>query len=196
MDRRRDSDLWDSPDESFFNSPMTPPANQEPEDSKTHLKRNNVMRNLHKALMILLAASLLPLASTSVNAAAPTVITLTQTGCQFTEPEGEDHGFKTAGADDCKAINARSGKKRLAGSSTITLKPGPYIFRVTNKNVPYQLGFYLRGAGVGRLTLPKVSGGGLVKGKSRDYYITLKAGDYYYSCPLNPTPDYRLKVAN
>ena len=97
MDSRRDSDLWDSPDESFFNSPMTPPANQEPEESKTHLKRNNVMRNLHKALMILLAASLLPLASTSVNAAAPTVITLTQTGCQFTEPEGRDHGFKTAG---------------------------------------------------------------------------------------------------
>ena len=62
------------------------------------------------------------------------------------------------GSADCKAINSKSGKKRLAGSKTITLKPGKYIFRVTNKNVPYQLGFYLRGAGVGRLTLPKVSG--------------------------------------
>lgn len=154
------------------------------------------MPNVHKTLMILLAASLLPLASTGVNAAEPTVITLTQTGCQFTEPEGEDHGFKTMGSADCKAINSKSGKKRLAGSKTITLKPGKYIFRVTNKNVPYQLGFYLRGAGVGRLTLPKVSGGGLVKGKSRDYHITLKAGDYYYSCPLNPTPDYALKVTN
>ena len=154
------------------------------------------MENVHKMLLILLAASLLSLASTLANAAEPTVITLTQTGCQFTEPEGEDHGFKTAGAADCKTINAQSGKKRLAGSKTITLKPGKYIFRVTNKNVPYQLGFYLRGAGVGRLTLPKVSGGGLVKGKSRDYHITLKAGDYYYSCPLNPTPDYALKVTN
>ncbi len=154
------------------------------------------MRNFHKSLTILLAISMLTLASTGVNAAEPTVITLTQTGCQFTEPEGEDHGFKTAGAADCKAINTRSGDKRLAQAKTITLKPGPYIFRVTNKNVPYQLGFYLRGAGVGRLTLPKVSGGGLVKGKSRDYHITLKAGDYYYSCPLNPTPDYSLKVTN
>lgn len=154
------------------------------------------MRNLHKALMILLAVSLLPLASTLLNAAEPTVITLTQTGCQFTEPEGKDHGFKTMGAADCKKINSNSGEKRLARAKTITLKPGPYIFRVTNKNVPYGLGFYLRGAGVGRLTLPKVSGGGLAKGKSRDYHITLKEGDYYYSCPLNPTPDYRLKVAN
>ncbi len=154
------------------------------------------MPNLHKALLILLAASLLPLAPSFVNAAEPTVITLTQTGCQFTEPEGKDHDFKTKGSADCKKINAQSGEKRLANAKTITLKPGAYIFRVTNKNVPYQLGFYLRGAGVGRLTLPKVSGGGLVKGKSRDYHITLKEGDYHFSCPLNPTPDYRLKVTN
>ena len=154
------------------------------------------MRNLHKALMILLAISLLPLVSNSVNAADPTVITLTQTGCQFTEPEGKDHGFKTMGSADCKAINSQSGKKRLAEAETITLKPGKYIFRVKNRDVPYQLGFYLRGAGIGRLTLPKVSGGGLVKGKSRDYAITLKEGNYYYSCPLNPTPDYSLKVTN
>ena len=88
------------------------------------------MRNLHKALMILLAISLLPLVSNSVNAAEPTVITLTQTGCQFTEPEGKDHGFKTMGSADCKAINSQSGKKRLAEAETITLKPGKYIFRV------------------------------------------------------------------
>ena len=154
------------------------------------------MENVHRMLLTLLAASLLPLAPSSVNATEPTVITLTQTGCQFTEPEGKDHGFKTMGAGDCKKINAQSGEKRLANANTITLKPGAYIFRVTNKNVPYQLGFYLRGAGVGRLTLPKVSGGGLSKGKSRDYRITLKEGDYRFSCPLNPTPDYRLKVAN
>ncbi len=154
------------------------------------------MRNLHKALVILFAISMLPLASTPVSAAEPTVITLTQTGCQFTEPEGKDHGFKTRGSADCNTINSQSGKKRLAEAETITLKPGNYVFRVTNKNVPYELGFYLRGAGIGRLTLPKVSGGGLVIGKSTDYAITLKEGDYYYSCPLNPTPDYRLKVVN
>jgi hypothetical protein len=74
------------------------------------------------------------------------------------------------------------------------LKPGKYLFRVTNKNVPYPLGFYLRGSGLGRLTLPKVAGGGLELGKTQDYEITLKEGNYVYSCPLNPTPNYKLAV--
>jgi hypothetical protein len=65
---------------------------------------------------------------------------------------------------------------------------------VTNKNVPYELGFYLRGSGLGRLTLPKVSGGGLTTGKTIDYAIDLKEGSYVYSCPLNPTPDYPIVV--
>ena len=124
------------------------------------------------------------------------VITLTQTGCQFLEPEGSDHNFSTRSAKDCTAVNARGGNKRLAASKTISLKPGKYIFRVTNKNVPYELGFYLRGTGLGRLYLPKISGGGLVKGKTQDYPITLREGSYVYSCPLNPTPDYRLEIKN
>ncbi len=66
---------------------------------------------------------------------------------------------------------------------------------MTNKNVPYQLGFWLRGSGiVGRVTLPSVSGGGLTTGATMDYAVTLKAGEYLYSCPLNPTPEYRLVV--
>ncbi len=132
----------------------------------------------------------------AVDAAkGPTIITLTQVGCQFIESEnGVDHMFKTAKADDCNAINAETGDKRLARAKTLTLKPGDYIFRVTNKNVPYGLGFWLRGKGLGRITLPSVSGGGLKLGVTQDYKITLKAGDYFYSCPLNPTPDYRLVV--
>ena len=65
---------------------------------------------------------------------------------------------------------------------------------MTNKNVPYGLGFWLRGEGFGRVTLPSVSGGGLNPGVTKDYVIDLKAGDYLYSCPLNPTPDYKLVV--
>ena len=69
------------------------------------------------------------------------------------------------------------------------------MFRVTNKNVPYGLGFYLRGDGiVNRATLPSVSGGGLNLGVTKDYEITLKPGEYVYSCPLNPTPDYKIVV--
>jgi hypothetical protein len=135
--------------------------------------------------------------STAGGQTAPdetTVITLTQTGCQFVEPEGVDHGFQPGSAADCRAINARTATQRLSEAKTLELTPGTYIFRVTNKNVPYELGFYLRGAGLGRLTLPMVSGGGLLPGTSKDYVIELKEGHYVYSCPLNPTPDYTLVV--
>ena len=147
-----------------------------------------------------LAATILAMASFSGPASAgeaPKVIVLTQTGCQFVESEnGIDHGYKTTKKADCEAINAKSGDQRLADAETMHLKPGKYIFRVTNKNVPYMLGFYLRGAGViDYATLPRVSGGGLDLGKSRDYAIELKPGSYVYSCPLNPTPDYRLEVS-
>ena len=127
----------------------------------------------------------------------PTVIEFTQTGCQFLESEnGIDHGYVTSRKEDCEAINSKSGGQRLTDSKTINLKPGKYIFRVTNKDVPYMLGFYLRGDGViNYATLPRVSGGGLTTGKIQDYAIELKPGSYVYSCPLNPTPDYRLEVS-
>ncbi len=136
------------------------------------------------------------LASPLALAATPTVIDLTQTGCQFLESEkGVDHGFRTTRAEDCVTINERTGGERLAAAKVLELKPGAYIFRVSNRNVPYDLGFWLRGATLlQRATLPSVSGGGLAPGVSRDYAIELKAGEYVYSCPLNPTPDYKLIV--
>jgi hypothetical protein len=129
------------------------------------------------------------------------IIVLTQTPCQFLESEnGVDRGFKSAKKADCDEINLRTGPARLAQSKILELKPGKYIFRVTNKNVPYTLGFWLRSKGydwrnpVHRFTKTSVSGGGLVIGKTQDYAVTLKPGEYLYSCPLNPTPDYRLVV--
>ena len=50
----------------------------------------------------------------------------------------------------------------------------------------------LIGAGTGALAAQ--SGGGLVAGATQDYAIELTPGEYVYSCPLNPTPDYRLVV--
>lgn len=129
------------------------------------------------------------------GADAPTVINLTQIGCQFLESEGGvDHGYKTASAKDCEVINAKTAKDRLAKAAPLVLKPGKYVFRVSNKNVPYGLGFWLRGSGFGRVTLPSVSGGGLNAGVTLDYAVELKPGEYVYSCPLNPTPDYALVV--
>lgn len=124
----------------------------------------------------------------------PEVITLTQTGCQFLETESKDYKYQTVKAEDCKEINSKTLSERKQGFKPLQLKPGKYIFKVTNRDVPYTLGFYLRGEGVNQVTLPKVSGGGLDKGKTQDYEITLKPGKYVFSCPLNPTPDYPITV--
>jgi hypothetical protein len=126
------------------------------------------------------------------------VIELTQIPCQFLESEnGQDRGYKSLKSEECDAINARTGKKRIAESRTIELKPGKYVFRVKNRNVPYELGFWVRGESlIDRARLPSVSGGGLTTGTTQDYAIDLKPGNYVYSCPLNPTPDYKLVVRN
>lgn len=141
------------------------------------------------------------LAASGALAADSRVIELTQTGCQFLEPEhGVDHGFETTKKADCEAINARTGEERLAEAEVLTLEPGTYTFRVTNQSVPYELGFYLREPDydwrnpLHKLTKTNISGGGLHQGQTQDYQIELKPGEYIYSCPLNPTPDYRIVV--
>lgn len=159
-----------------------------------------------KASMSRLAilALALPLLTPGTAAAEKvTVIELTQTGCQFLESEqGVDHMFKTSKKADCDAINAQTGPGRLAKARVLRLKPGKYVFRVTNKNVPYELGFWLResdyslGNPLHKLTKTSVSGGGLLLGQTQDYAVTLKPGEYLYSCPLNTTPDYRLIVSD
>ena len=132
---------------------------------------------------------------TAHSAAPATVIELTQTACQFVEIEGVDHGYASNGADDCNDINSATGGERLAEAETLRLAPGDYVFRVTNQNVPYQLGFWLRGDGLlSRATLPSVSGGGLHEGQTQDYAVSLEPGEYVFSCPLNPTLDYKLVV--
>ena len=141
------------------------------------------------------------LAAGEVRSADPQVIELTQTGCQFLESEnGVDHGFETTQKADCEAINAETGPERLAQAKVFELEPGEYVFRVTNQNVPYELGFWLReadyqlGNPLHKLTKTSVSGGGLGTGQTKDYAVELEPGEYLYSCPLNPTPDYRLVV--
>ncbi|MGB0630377.1 MAG: hypothetical protein ACPGRZ_06760 [Alphaproteobacteria bacterium] len=146
------------------------------------------------------AAAVTGIAGTT-QASAATVINLTQVGCQFIESEnGTNHGYAPKSKADCVAINGKTGDKRLQAAKTLELKPGDYTFRVVNKNVPYELGFWLRSKGydwrnpLHKVTKTSVSGGGLTEGKAKDYKVTLKPGEYVYSCPLNTTPDYRLVV--
>jgi len=129
------------------------------------------------------------------------VINLTQVGCQFIESEnGKNLGYSPAKKADCVAINGKTGDKRLGEAKVLELEPGEHTFRVVNKNVPYELGFWLRSKGcdwrnpVHKLTKISVSGGGLVQRMSKDYTVTLQPGEYVYSCPLNTRPDYKLVV--
>jgi len=146
------------------------------------------------------AAAFFGLVSYAGPANAAEIIKLTQTGCQFLEPEGVDHDYKTARKADCEKINAKTAKDRLGKATVMKLKPGEYVFRVTNKNVPYPLGFWFRSKGYNwanplhKLNKTSVSGGGLSTGKTRDYKVKLKPGEYVFSCPLNTTPDYRVVV--
>ena len=39
-----------------------------------------------------------------------------------------------------------------------------------------------------------MSGGGLFEGQSKDFTVELKPGEYIYSCPLNPTLNYKVVV--
>jgi len=154
------------------------------------------MLHLKRSLLFAGAALALGSSATAQQAGKPMVIELTQVPCQFIESEdGADRGYKSKQKEDCDAINAKTGAKRVAEAKPLQLKPGKYVFRVTNKSVPYELGFWLRGDGVlARAKLPSVSGGGLTLGKTQDYAIELKPGEYVYSCPLNTTPDYKLIV--
>jgi len=140
-------------------------------------------------------------AEMAVAADAERVIQLTQTGCQFLESEGGvDRGFEPRSAEDCNRINGETGDQRLANAEILELSPGTYTFRVTNTDVPYELGFWLRdaeyqlGNPLHKLTKVSVSGGGLEQGQTEDYTVELEPGEYLYSCPLNPTPNYRLVV--
>ena len=130
----------------------------------------------------------------SADLQAGEVIVLHQSACQFIEAEAEEHSFSASSAEECAQLNEKTAELRLQKAIALRLKAGDYIFRVSNRDVPYELGFWLRGAGLSRLTLPSVSGGGLHAGDSHDYRVSLEAGEYRYSCPLNPTPDYVLIV--
>ena len=135
-----------------------------------------------------------------LRAEEPFVVELSQTPCQFVEIEGADLGFESNEKADCERINAETGAERLASAKVLRLKPGDYVFRVTNSSVIYPLGFWLREDGyddanvIKRLTMTSVSGGGLDLGTTKDYEVELEPGEFIYSCPLNPTPNYRIVV--
>ena len=152
-------------------------------------------------LSVVAGATLAVGLSQGAEAQNRTVIDITQVACQFLESEnGVDHDYMTMRKADCERINAETGEQRLAEAEVLKLPAGDYTFRVTNVDVPYELGFWIREEDydwrnpIHQATKISVSGGGLTTGTAKDYNVSLEPGEYLYSCPLNTTPDYRLIV--
>ncbi len=132
------------------------------------------MKKATNAAVGLMALSLLLLSSVQLQAQKTennvTVIELTQTTGEFTTKE-------------------------------LNLKPGQYQFRVVNEDVEKDLGFVIQKAGdkdgdVMKTALPNSFTTAYIKKGEAEYtgVVDLGAGEYVYSCPLNPTPHYRIVV--
>ena len=83
----------------------------------------------------------------------------------------------------------------------LNLTTGKYQFRVVNKNVDKDLGFIIqkeedKDADVMKSAVTNSFTTAYVKKGEVQYtgVVELKAGNYVYSCPLNPTPHYKLIV--
>ena len=122
-------------------------------------------------------------------ARAGSVIQLTHVACQFVEAEnGVNHHFKAASPEECRTINDESGEQRLRNARTMTLSPGLYTFRVTNKNVPYALGFWIRESDYDwRYLIHKLTKFSLHtedvldQGQTEEYEVDFKEGEYLFS---------------
>jgi glutamine cyclotransferase len=86
-------------------------------------------------------------------------------------------------------------------TQNLDLKPGKYQFRVVNVDVNKEVGFVIQKAkdakgDVMKTAIPNSFTTALVKKGEAQYtgVIDLKAGEYVYSCPLNPTPHYKLTI--
>lgn len=86
-------------------------------------------------------------------------------------------------------------------TQNLNLKPGKYQFRVVNKDVNKDLGFVIQKAtdqkgDVMKTAVTNSFTTALVKKGEAQYtgIVDLKAGEYVYSCPLNPTPHYAISV--
>ncbi len=86
-------------------------------------------------------------------------------------------------------------------TESLTLKPGKYQFKVTNTEVNHEVGFVIQKAAdkdgdVMKTAVENSFAQNMIaKGKTESTGIVeLKAGEYVYSCPLNPTPKYTITV--
>lgn len=86
-------------------------------------------------------------------------------------------------------------------TTSLNLKPGLYQFKVKNDGVDKDLGFVIqkeedKDKDVMRTAVPNsFTTNYIKKGKTESTgVVELKEGNYVFSCPLNPTPQYQIIV--
>lgn len=84
-------------------------------------------------------------------------------------------------------------------TTNLELKPGKYIFEVTNLEVDHAVGLAIAPE-VGGKAGKHIKSGYLKKTIKKGEtaasgVVELKAGTYKYFCPLNPTPEYTITVS-
>lgn len=122
------------------------------------------------------------------------IIEITIAPCSIPKVDPKAAALRAASVKGCEKLNRATLKMRRAAFKPLRLRPGPYVFRVTNQSVSWVVDFSIKGARDG--SLPKISGGRIGTGQTFDYPIVLRAGVYVFGSPSNPTPEYPLLVEN
>jgi len=99
--------------------------------------------------------------------------------------------------DKVKSIKLTQVPGKFKKSST-KLKAGQYQFEIVNENVDHEVGFVLVPKGkysqADHIKAAYVKAPVATGKSSMTNIVSLKAGEYEYFCPLNPTAKYRLTV--
>ncbi len=114
--------------------------------------------------------------------------------CAIPTADPKAVALKAAHSKGCVRLNRATQKMRATAFKALRLKPGAYLFRVTNDSVPWPVDFLVKGAR--DRALPTTGGGRIAQGQTFEYAVVLTAGVYTFSSPLNPTPEYPLLVEN
>jgi plastocyanin len=97
--------------------------------------------------------------------------------------------------DDVKIIELVQTKGEFE-QKELALTPGKYRFKIVNKSVNHPVGFHISERMQDGKNGKDIVGFGTIptgEAKTTDV-VELKAGEYNYDCPLNPTPSYKLTV--
>ncbi|WP_340202923.1 cupredoxin domain-containing protein [Ascidiimonas sp. W6] len=105
--------------------------------------------------------------------------------------------FTNSVAQEVQTVQLEQTKGQFT-QQEVTLKAGTYIFEISNHNVDHKVGFVLAPKGktsqkdhIKEAYVTKTID---IGEKSSSQEVTLEKGEYVYFCPLNPTPQYRLRV--